>query len=75
MLTYGGNGRRTSVTKTERASNLTLSQRVSELAIRLTEKESLTLFLSDGISLPPDDAKISIYFEIRRSLKQFILQK
>ena len=35
--------------KTERASNLTLSQVVIELAVRLAEKESLTLFL--GLAL------------------------
>ena len=58
MLMYGYSGRSLVTTKTERASNLTLSQRVYELAIRLSEKESLTLFLSDGISPPSDDAKL-----------------
>ena len=51
-------------TKTERASNLTSSQCVIELAVRLAEKESLTLFLSDGISPPSDNAKLSNFFEI-----------
>lgn len=51
-------------TKTERAPNLTKSQSDIELAIRSTEKESLTLFLSDGISPPSDDTKIINFFEI-----------
>ena len=55
-------GRSTSVTKTERASNLTLSQSFVELAVRLAEKESLTLFFSDGISPPSVDAKVSKFF-------------
>lgn len=58
MLRYDGNGRISRYYKTERASNLTLSQSVIELAIRLAEKESLTLFFSNGISLPSDSAKI-----------------
>ena len=55
----------------ERASNLTLSQRVVELAIRLTEKESLTLFFSDGISHPSDSAKLSKNFDIDALIGQF----
>lgn len=51
-------------TKTERASNLTSSKCVIELAVRLAEKESLTLFFSDGISPPSDSAKLSKIFEI-----------
>lgn len=39
-------------TNTERASNLTSSQVGVELAVRLAEKESLTLFFTFGISLP-----------------------
>lgn len=52
-------------TKTERASNLTPSQSV-DLNWRFvsTEKESLTLFFSDGISPPSDSAKLSNFFEI-----------
>lgn len=58
MLRYDGVGRTDRYYKTERASNLTLSQSVIELAIRLAEKESLTLFFSSGIYLPLDSAKI-----------------
>jgi hypothetical protein len=58
MLIYGNNGRSIDATKTERASNLTQSQSVIELAIRLAEKESLTLFLSNGMSLPSDTANV-----------------
>ncbi len=58
MLIYGNNGRSIDATKTERASNLTQSQSVIELAIRLAEKESLTLFLSNGMSLPSDAANV-----------------
>ena len=50
--------------KSERASNLTQSQSIIELAVRLAEKESLTLFLSDGISPPSDMAKLSKIFKI-----------
>ena len=36
---------------------------IKELAVRLAEKESLTLLFSGGISPPPDNAKIDNYFE------------
>ena len=64
ILRYDGIGRTGWYYKTERASNLTLSQSVIELAIRLAEKESLTLFLSDGISPPSDIAKIINFFRL-----------
>lgn len=54
----------TVATNSERASNLTFSQSFCELAIRLAEKESVTLFLSGGISPPPDRAKISKIFDM-----------
>lgn len=73
MLIYGNNSRSIDATKTERASNLTLSQSVIELAIRLAEKESLTLFLSDGISPPSDAAKLTKIFGLDALVKQFIL--
>lgn len=73
MLIYGNNGRSIDATKTERASNLTLSQSVVELAIRLAEKESLTLFLSDSISPPSDTAKLQIIFGLDALIKQLIL--
>ncbi|MDE7136346.1 MAG: hypothetical protein K2N91_06915 [Muribaculaceae bacterium] len=75
MLCNGNDGRKIDATNTERASNLTQSQCVIELAVRLAEKESLTLFLSDGISPPSDNAKIKIIFEIDALLKQFILHQ
>ena len=64
MRRYDITGRIGRYYKTERASNLTLSQSVFELAIRLAEKESLTLFFSNGISPPSDNAKLSKLFEI-----------
>ncbi len=63
MWRYDGYSRISRYYKTERASNLTQSQVVIELAIRVTEKESLTLFLSGGISPPPDIAKLAKYFD------------
>lgn len=38
-----------------------------ELAIRLSEKDGLTLFLSNGISPPLDEGKVTNIFLIRRS--------
>lgn len=61
--------------KTERASNLTQSQVVIELAIRATEKESLTLFFSNGISLPLDSAKLQKLFGLDALNEQIILQR
>lgn len=75
MLIYGNNDRSIDATKTERASNLTLSQSVIELAIRLAEKESLTLFLSDGISPPSDAAKLTKIFGLDALGEQIILQR
>lgn len=40
-----------------------------ELAIRLSEKDGLTLFLSNGISPPMDEGKVTNNFLIRRSKK------
>ena len=73
MLKYGYQSRKIDVTKTERASNLTLSQSVIELAIRLAEKESLTLFFSNGISLPLDNAKLQNLFGLDALNEQIIL--
>lgn len=75
MPRYDNAGRTGRYYKTERASNLTQSQSVIELAIRLAEKESLTLFFSDGISPPSDAAKVSIIFEIDALNEQIILQR
>lgn len=47
----------------ERLISLNLSL-LFELAIRSTEKESLTLFLSYGISLPSDIAKVMKKFRL-----------
>ncbi len=63
MWRYDSDSRISRYYKTKRASNLTLSQVVIELAVRLAEKESLTLFLSGGISPPPDIAKLAKYFD------------
>lgn len=75
MLRYDGVGRTDRYYKTERASNLTLSQVVIELAIRATEKESLTLFLSNGISLPSDNAKLQKISGLDALGEQIILQR
>lgn len=75
MLRYDGVGRTDRYYKTERASNLTLSQSVIELAIRLAEKESLTLFFSNGISLPLDNAKLQKIFGLDALNEQIILQR
>ena len=75
MLICGNTGHIIDATNTERASNLTLSQCVVELAVRLAEKESLTLFFSDGISPPSDGAKLIKIFEMDAPRMQFILQK
>ena len=72
MLRYDDIGRTGRYYKTERASNLTLSQSVIELAIRSTEKESLTLFFSNGISLPLDGAKIQDLFRSDALIEQII---
>ena len=75
MLRYDGVGRTDRYYKTERASNLTLSQCVIELAVRLAEKESLTLFFSNGISLPLDDTKLQNIFGLDALNEQIILQR
>ena len=75
MLRYDGVGRTDRYYKTERASNLTLSQSVIELAIRLAEKESLTLFLSNGISPPSDNAKLQKISGLDALVEQIILQR
>ena len=75
MLRYDGVGRTDRYYKTERASNLTLSQSVIELAIRLAEKESLTLFFSNGISLPLDKEKKKKIFGLDALNEQIILQR
>ena len=75
MLRYDGVDRTDRYYKTERASNLTLSQSVIELAIRLAEKESLTLFFSNGISLPLDNAKLQNLFGLDALSEQIILQR
>ena len=41
----------------------------------MTEKESLTLFLSDSISPPSDSAKLSKIFEIDALIEQFYSTK
>lgn len=73
MRRYDGKGRISRYYKTERASNLTLSQVVIELAVRLAEKESLTLFFSNGISLPSDSAKLQKLSGLDVLGKQIIL--
>ena len=61
--------------KTERASNLTLSQCVIEVVVRIAEKESLTLFFSNGISLPLDSTKLQNLFGLDAPNEQIILQR
>ena len=73
MRRYDEHGRISRYHKTERASNLTLSQSVIELAIRLAEKERLTLFFSNGISLPSDSAKLQKLSGLDVLGKQIIL--
>ena len=73
MRRYDAMGRTGRYYKTERASNLTLSQVVIELAVRLAEKESLTLFFSNGISLPSDSAKLQKLSGLDVLGKQIIL--
>lgn len=74
MPRYDYGSRTSRYYKTERASNLTQSQSVIELAIRLAEKESLTLFFSNGISLPLDSTKLQKIFGLDALVEQFILQ-
>lgn len=74
MLICGNSVRSIDATKTERASNPTLSQSFIELAVRLAEKESSTLFLSDGISPPPDGAKLINNLELDSLVMQFIIK-
>ena len=75
MLRYDGNGRISRYYKTERASNLTQSQCVIEVVVRIAEKESLTLFLSNGISLPSDSAKLQKISGLDALSEQIILQR
>lgn len=75
MRRYDVLGRTDRYYKTERASNLTQSQCVIELAVRLAEKESLTLFLSNGISPPSDNAKLQKISGLDALGEQIILQR